>query len=62
MPIPARTAGKAPDADAPDPRRWTALIVASVATLMVVLDVSIVNIALPQAQRDLAMGDANRQW
>ncbi|MFD7017340.1 MFS transporter [Streptomyces sp. NPDC059928] len=62
MSTPARTAGKVPDADAPDPRRWMALIVASVATLMVVLDVSIVNIALPQAQSDLAMGDANRQW
>ncbi|MGW0086266.1 MFS transporter [Streptomyces sp. NPDC003393] len=38
------------------------LIVASVATLMVVLDVSIVNIALPQAQSDLGMSDAGRQW
>lgn len=62
MSTPAHTAGKAPDAEASDPRRWMALIVASVATLMVVLDVSIVNIALPQAQSDLAMGDANRQW
>ncbi|MGW9429409.1 MFS transporter [Streptomyces decoyicus] len=62
MSTPARTAGKVPDVDAPDPRRWMALIVASVATLMVVVDVSIVNIALPQAQSDLAMGDANRQW
>ncbi|MEU0503513.1 MFS transporter [Nocardia sp. NPDC005998] len=46
----------------PDPRRWLALGVISVATLMVVLDASIVNIALPHAQRDLGIDDADRQW
>lgn len=45
-----------------DPRRWLALTVISVATLMVVLDASIINIALPQAQSDLGISDANRQW
>ncbi|MFB7288277.1 MFS transporter [Actinacidiphila glaucinigra] len=45
-----------------DPRRWYALTVISVATLMVVLDVSIVNIALPHAQADLRISDADRQW
>ncbi|MEV6205718.1 MFS transporter [Kitasatospora sp. NPDC051914] len=49
-------------APALDPKRWLALVVSSVATLMVVLDVSIVNIALPHAQSDLGMTDANRQW
>lgn len=58
----ARAAETAPDLPMSEPRRWMALIVASVATLMVVLDVSIVNIALPQAQHDLGMSDANRQW
>ncbi|GAA3006956.1 MFS transporter [Streptomyces fulvorobeus] len=48
--------------DALDPRRWWALTVISVATLMVVLDASIINIALPQAQADLDISDANRQW
>ncbi|MEU9187774.1 MFS transporter [Streptomyces sp. NPDC048484] len=62
MTTPARAVGKAADPHAPDPHRWMALTVASVATLMVVLDVSIVNIALPQAQSDLGMSDANRQW
>ncbi len=45
-----------------DPRRWWALGVIAVAQLMVVLDASIVNIALPSAQRDLGISDADRQW
>ncbi|MCU4749900.1 MFS transporter [Streptomyces sp. G-5] len=48
--------------DALDPRRWWALTVISVATLMVVLDASVINIALPHAQADLDISDANRQW
>jgi EmrB/QacA subfamily drug resistance transporter len=47
---------------AADPRRWLALGVIAVAQLMVVLDASIVNIALPSAQRALHISDANRQW
>jgi EmrB/QacA subfamily drug resistance transporter len=46
----------------PDPRRWKALAFISIAQLMVVLDATIVNIALPSAQRDLGISDANRQW
>jgi EmrB/QacA subfamily drug resistance transporter len=45
-----------------DPRRWLALVVIAVAQLMVVLDASIVNIALPSAQEALDITDANRQW
>lgn len=45
-----------------DPRRWLALAVVCVAMLMVVLDTSIVTIALPQAQLDLGITDADRQW
>ncbi|MGW3007941.1 MFS transporter [Streptomyces sp. NPDC001219] len=37
-------------------------MVIALAQLMVVLDATIVNIALPSAQRDLGMSDANRQW
>ena len=47
---------------AADPRRWLALGVIAVAQLMVVLDASIVNIALPSAQHALHISDANRQW
>jgi EmrB/QacA subfamily drug resistance transporter len=45
-----------------DPRRWWGLVIIALAQLMVVLDATIVNIALPSAQRDLGMSDANRQW
>ncbi|WBB69465.1 MFS transporter [Micromonospora sp. WMMD812] len=44
------------------PRRWAALAVIAIAQLMVVLDATIVNIALPHAQADLGISDANRQW
>jgi EmrB/QacA subfamily drug resistance transporter len=46
----------------PDPRRWTALVFISLAQLMVVLDSTIVNIALPSAQHALDISDANKQW
>jgi EmrB/QacA subfamily drug resistance transporter len=43
-------------------RRWLILAVIAIAQLMVVLDVTIVNIALPSAQRDLGFSDDARQW
>ncbi len=43
-------------------RRWLLLVVIGIAQLMVVLDVTIVNIALPSAQRDLGFSDEDRQW
>ncbi|MFI6152382.1 MFS transporter [Kitasatospora sp. NPDC051170] len=45
-----------------DNRRWWALAVIAIAQLMIVLDITIVNIALPSAQRDLGISDADRQW
>lgn len=45
-----------------DPRRWLALVVIGIAQLMVVLDATIVNIALPDAATALHITDANRQW
>ncbi|MFF3768077.1 MFS transporter [Streptomyces sp. NPDC001922] len=45
-----------------DPRRWKALVFIALAQLMVVLDATIVNIALPSAQADLGISDGNRQW
>ncbi|UNS99818.1 MFS transporter [Streptomyces tubbatahanensis] len=45
-----------------DPHRWWALLVIGLAQLMVVLDATIVNVALPSAQRALGMSDNNRQW
>ncbi len=46
----------------PDPRRWSILAVVVIAQLMVVLDASIVTIALPSAQRSLHISVDNRQW
>ncbi len=46
----------------PDPRRFAALIVIAVAQLMIVLDASVVIVALPSAQRALHISIANRQW
>jgi EmrB/QacA subfamily drug resistance transporter len=46
----------------PDRRRWLALAVIGMAQLMVILDASIVNIALPSAQAELGISDADRQW
>jgi EmrB/QacA subfamily drug resistance transporter len=42
--------------------RWLVLIVVSIAQLMVVLDATVVNIALPSAQADLGFPDSQRQW
>jgi EmrB/QacA subfamily drug resistance transporter len=49
-------------ATAPDPERWAILAVVVIAQLMVVLDASIVTIALPSAQHALHISVANRQW
>ena len=46
----------------PDPRRWLILVVVGLAQLMVVLDVTIVSIALPSAQADLGFTTTDRQW
>ena len=59
-PRPARaTADRAP---APADRRWLILVMVAVAQLMVVLDSTIVNIALPSAQRALGFPNSDRQW
>jgi EmrB/QacA subfamily drug resistance transporter len=46
----------------PDPRRWLALAVIAIAQLMVVLDATVVNIAMPSAQTALHISNADRQW
>jgi MFS family permease len=46
----------------PVSRRWWILALAAVAQLMVVLDVTVVNVALPSAQAALHFSDADRQW
>jgi EmrB/QacA subfamily drug resistance transporter len=46
----------------PDPRRWKALALICTAVFMVVLDVAIVNVALPSIGRDLGFSEDNLQW
>src|SRR6202165_754691 len=43
-------------------RRWWILAVLGIAQLMVVLDATVVNIALPSAQRALHFSNDSRQW
>jgi MFS family permease len=44
------------------PRRWRALTVSLAAAFMTLLDVSIVNVALPSIKRDLGASAASVQW
>lgn len=68
MPETSAPPDKSPSDDGPgklasaDPRRWRALAFIALAQLMVILDGTIVNIALPTAQVDLGISDGNRQW
>ncbi|MBB5935927.1 MFS transporter [Streptomyces zagrosensis] len=75
-PVPTPIPEAAPPADTPSahaapadaqptdahPKRWLALLFIGLAQLMIVLDITIVNIALPSAQRDLGVSDGDRQW
>src|SRR5436305_14347095 len=46
----------------PDRRRWATLAIVCLAQLMIVLDVTIVNVALPSIQRELHFSQANLTW
>ncbi|MFF6995298.1 MFS transporter [Streptomyces sp. NPDC008313] len=54
--------GTAPDGDTPDADRWRALWVTLVAGFMILLDVTIVAVALPSMQRELHASAASVQW
>ena len=45
-----------------DRRRWITLMIVCMAQLMIVLDVTIVNVALPSIQRDLHFSQADLSW
>src|SRR5579863_6216058 len=62
MSEPAVVVSRSAGAAAGPSRRWWILGVVGLAQLMVVLDATIVNIALPSAQRALAFSNADRQW
>jgi EmrB/QacA subfamily drug resistance transporter len=42
--------------------RWWVLVVLGIAQLMIMLDATVVNIALPEAQQALGFSDGSRQW
>src|SRR5580704_18817492 len=55
-------AGGASGQAEPDPRRWLILVVIAVAQLMIVLDLTVMNLALPSAQKALDFSNVDRQW
>lgn len=60
--IPIEHTDEIPPDEANHDRRWWILGVLGLAQLMVILDSTIVNIALPTAQHDLHFSNADRQW
>jgi EmrB/QacA subfamily drug resistance transporter len=63
MSIKVHSSRLSPDGSAlPDPRRWWALAAVATAQLMIGIDMTIMNIALPSLQRSLHLSDPGRQW
>ena len=46
----------------PHPRRWTALVVIALAQFIVIMDTSIIGVALPEIQRDLGFSQDDLSW
>jgi EmrB/QacA subfamily drug resistance transporter len=61
MPV-TQTAPPRPSAEMSDRARWIALVVLCAGMLMIVLDQTIVNVALPSIQRDLKFSTSNLAW
>lgn len=57
-----RTDSVVPTETGPDRRRWLVLAVIAISQLMIVLDASVVTIALPSAQQALGISNPDRQW
>src|SRR3954452_11122009 len=51
-----------PPANEPDPRRWWTLILVCVAIFMLLLDITIVNVALPDIEEQLHASFTDLQW
>ncbi len=51
-----------PSPAAPDPRRWAALVVISVAVSLIIVDSTIVNVAVPSIVEDLGSSSTQVQW
>jgi hypothetical protein len=52
----------APHPPGPDPRRWWALVLLCLAQFMVILDITVVNVALPSIGTDLDLDRASLTW
>jgi EmrB/QacA subfamily drug resistance transporter len=59
--MPRRVSDVVTAADA-NPRRWLILATICLAALMIVLDTTVMNLALPSAQRALGFSNTGRQW
>ncbi|WP_236833152.1 MFS transporter [Blastococcus sp. KM273128] len=60
--LPPAAAGAPAAADEPYEKRWLALGVIAMTVLLVILDATIVNIALPAVTADLGISAASQQW
>jgi EmrB/QacA subfamily drug resistance transporter len=58
----SRGEASAPELSRPDPRRWRALAVLGLIQFMLVLDVTVVNVALPRIQHDLGFSRPGLAW
>src|SRR6476620_11812964 len=56
------TSTHVPAAKQAETRRWATLAIVCLAQLMIVLDVTIVNVALPSIQQDLGFSQGNLTW
>jgi len=61
-PVTTRRFSSIVNAGEADSRRWLILATICFAALMIVLDVTVMNLALPSAQRALGFTNADRQW
>ncbi|MDQ0939324.1 MFS transporter [Streptomyces sp. V1I1] len=64
MTHPAPGAQHAPEHPLPpaDPRRWASLVIICIAQFMLILDVTVVNVALPDMAADLGLGRETLTW
>ena len=46
----------------PDPRRWWALAIIAIAQFVVIMDTSIIGVALPEIQRELGFAQPDLSW
>src|SRR5437667_7110911 len=57
-----RGAGTAQAVSGPDPRRWKALFVLALVQFMIIIDITVVNVALPSIQRALGFSGGGPAW